>query len=211
MPYTPWSVIDGETSTHTKLNQLGANDAGFVDGTNFSDDILKSNHFADNAVWKRIGEAIAAGGETNLVANLTETMNTLRVIMYQKVSSPGNWGSRIRFNNDGSNNYSYRIENDWTNVTSISNFSGFGFGTQTTQGIRYADLEIDNLLNREKLVKMNGQYNNDGVAAGASYAPHDNQLAAKWTNETDLISAISLNSGVTGMDTGSGIIVFGRD
>jgi len=34
MAYTAWSVVYGEQPTAAKWNQLGANDAGFKDGTN---------------------------------------------------------------------------------------------------------------------------------------------------------------------------------
>lgn len=50
MSYTAWSVVFGEQPTAAKWNQLGANDAGFKDGTNFDDSIIDSRHYADGSI-----------------------------------------------------------------------------------------------------------------------------------------------------------------
>lgn len=50
MAYTAWSVVFGEQPTAAKWNQLGANDAGFKDGTNFDDSIIDSRHYVDNSI-----------------------------------------------------------------------------------------------------------------------------------------------------------------
>ena len=44
MAYTAWSVVFGEQPTAAKWNQLGQNDAGFKDGTNFDNTIIKRQH-----------------------------------------------------------------------------------------------------------------------------------------------------------------------
>ncbi len=44
MTYTAWSVVFGEQPTAAKWNQLGTNDAGFKDGTNFDDSIVQPKH-----------------------------------------------------------------------------------------------------------------------------------------------------------------------
>lgn len=44
MAYTAWSVVFGEQPTAAKWNQLGANDAGFRDGTNINNGAIKGNH-----------------------------------------------------------------------------------------------------------------------------------------------------------------------
>lgn len=46
MAYTTWSVVFGEQPTAAKWNQLGANDAGFKDGTNIDNDAILQRHIA---------------------------------------------------------------------------------------------------------------------------------------------------------------------
>lgn len=49
MAYTAWSVVYGEQPTAAKWNQLGTNDAGFKDGTNFDSGIIKTAHLGSAA------------------------------------------------------------------------------------------------------------------------------------------------------------------
>lgn len=53
MTYTAWSVVFGETPNATKWSQLGQNDAGFKDGTNFDDSIILPKHLltGNGADW----------------------------------------------------------------------------------------------------------------------------------------------------------------
>lgn len=50
MAYTAWSVVYGEQPTAAKWNQLGANDAGFRDGSNIDDDALIERHYSAGSV-----------------------------------------------------------------------------------------------------------------------------------------------------------------
>lgn len=60
MAYTAWSVVFGEQPTAAKWNQLGANDAGFKDGTNIDDDAIISRHIGDSQVLaQHLGVPIA--------------------------------------------------------------------------------------------------------------------------------------------------------
>jgi hypothetical protein len=49
MAYTAWSVVYGEQPTAAKWNQLGANDAGFKDGTNLDNNFLITRHLGSSA------------------------------------------------------------------------------------------------------------------------------------------------------------------
>lgn len=49
MSYTAWSVVFGEQPTAAKWNQLGANDAGFKDGTNMDNNFLITRHLGSSA------------------------------------------------------------------------------------------------------------------------------------------------------------------
>ena len=53
MAYTAWSVVFGEQPTAAKWNQLGANDAGFKDGTNIDSLAILTRHLADLNVTTR--------------------------------------------------------------------------------------------------------------------------------------------------------------
>lgn len=50
MAYTSWSVVFGEQPTAAKWNQLGANDAGFKDGTNIDDSAILTRHLNAKSV-----------------------------------------------------------------------------------------------------------------------------------------------------------------
>lgn len=50
MAYTAWSVVFGEQPTAAKWNQLGANDAGFKDGTNIDNNAIINRHIAEGVV-----------------------------------------------------------------------------------------------------------------------------------------------------------------
>lgn len=50
MAYTAWSVVYGEQPTAAKWNQLGANDAGFKDGTNIDAGAITNSLLASTAV-----------------------------------------------------------------------------------------------------------------------------------------------------------------
>jgi hypothetical protein len=214
MAYTAWSVVDGETSTDAKLNQLRDNDAGFVDGTNLSNDILTSRHFQDIAVWKRLGDIEALGGERQLDVDLHHAAKYLKVLVNMSCTG-GDWASAFIFNNDQAVNYAYWIESDFgqppTNLVSRPNF---GFGIQTQPGERDAIIDIVNLQNQYKIFQVEGQYNFE--LSGSSTQVHDNRLVGKWANNTSVISRISMftrgSSPSPGtFDAGTGFVVFGRD
>lgn len=50
MAYTAWSVVFGEQPTAAKWNQLGANDAGFKDGTNIDALAITNAKLANSAI-----------------------------------------------------------------------------------------------------------------------------------------------------------------
>jgi hypothetical protein len=56
MTYTAWSVVYGETPSATKWSQLGENDAGFKDGTNFDDQIIHDNHLNGDVCGSAISQ-----------------------------------------------------------------------------------------------------------------------------------------------------------
>lgn len=65
MAYTDWEVVAFEQPTAAKWNQLGENDAGFKDGTNFDDGIILERHIGDGEVTApKRSEVIKVGAFT---------------------------------------------------------------------------------------------------------------------------------------------------
>ena len=83
MAYTAWSVVFGEQPTAAKWNQLGANDAGFKDGTNIDSAAIITRHLASgitltNPVLNKYsvaGKTLLSIVQTNLASNYTSTAN----------------------------------------------------------------------------------------------------------------------------------------
>jgi len=74
MAYTAWSVVYGEQPTAAKWNQLGANDAGFKDGTNIDNLAILTRHLADaNVTSAKLAEAFFRGRKQ---ANTTNSAPT---------------------------------------------------------------------------------------------------------------------------------------
>lgn len=121
----------------------------------------------------------------------------------------GTISERHRYNSDSSNNYAFRRSiNGATDTTSVGDT---GIVTQsaslasdmTTQYI------ITNIANRQKILTGTA-INSD--TAGAGNAPNKVELVGKWNNTTSQINSILSNNAGTGdYDTGSEIIVFGKN
>lgn len=75
MAYTAWSVVYGEQPTAAKWNQLGANDAGFRDGSNFAlgNNVIPANALATNAIL--LGYADTASAQGSIVGTETDLTN----------------------------------------------------------------------------------------------------------------------------------------
>lgn len=90
MSYTAWSVVFGEQPTAAKWNQLGANDAGFKDGTNIDNLAILNRHIAAGVInaskldFSTFNVAQSSGVETSYVpANLVGfSATTMRIGYY---------------------------------------------------------------------------------------------------------------------------------
>lgn len=118
MAYTAWSVVFGEQPTAAKWNQLGANDAGFKDGTNIDAGAIITAKLADNGVTAAkiatgavlLGYNIASADqsgintvETDLTfANVTVTVptggrNVLLEMIIPTGNTSGGTADQVRF------------------------------------------------------------------------------------------------------------------
>ena len=79
MAYTAWSVVYGEQPTAAKWNQLGANDAGFKDGTNIDAGAINNTHIANTTIQSAkmkndaFSQVTAGRNTTQSVANNSAT------------------------------------------------------------------------------------------------------------------------------------------
>ena len=73
MAYTAWSVVFGEQPTAAKWNQLGANDAGFKDGTNIDSLAITTANLAAASVTP---DKLSLGGQNNFVFTDQSTSST---------------------------------------------------------------------------------------------------------------------------------------
>lgn len=73
MAYTAWSVVYGEQPTAAKWNQLGANDAGFKDGTNIDSLAITTAKLAAAAVTP---DKLGTGGNTASIQTSQATSST---------------------------------------------------------------------------------------------------------------------------------------
>lgn len=73
MAYTAWSVVYGEQPTAAKWNQLGANDAGFKDGTNIDNLAIVNRHIGNAAVMSKQAKLSIVGADGATVNPLPTT------------------------------------------------------------------------------------------------------------------------------------------
>lgn len=75
MAYTAWSVTTGETPSASKWNQLGANDAGFKDGTLIDPSTITPEKLLSGTgtswAWQSYTPTITSGGGSPTIGNGT--------------------------------------------------------------------------------------------------------------------------------------------
>lgn len=217
MSYTAWSVIFGETPSTAKWNQLGENDAGFRDGTNFLDDIVKSKHidWADTGSgdeggiwWEEVGRTTLSGAGDTITISSIAARKYLRLLI-SVIDTGGTISGRIIFNNDTAANYANRFStNGGADTTEVSNSSGIPFKTTVAEPST-ADIIVTNITAQEKLVT--GNSTSRGVA-GAAAAPNKMDISGKWINTSVQISRVDiLNTGSGDFAIGSELIVLGHN
>lgn len=217
MAYTAWSVVFGEQPTAAKWNQLGTNDAGFKDGTNFDNDIIKSKHMdwaatggGDNGGiwWEELGRhTLASGADVMTVSGFAARKYLL--VLVAVFQTGGTISGNMTFNNDTGNNYSDRNSTDGAaDATQTSVAAIFGTNTATAQTDKFSVHEIVNIANKEKLVISRVT----ASQAGAANAPNKRENAGKWANTSAQITRIDItNSGTGDFAAGSEIVVLGHD
>lgn len=116
MAYQDWSVVFGEQPSASKWNILGANDAGFNDGTGIGDDAILQRHIADNQIlpaqltsaarwWEELARTTRSTVGTSI--DVSFTAKKYLMILFNGVGS-GAIDSTFILNNDSGANYAFQ-------------------------------------------------------------------------------------------------------
>lgn len=208
MAYTAWSVVAFEQPTAAKWNQLGENDAGFKDGTNFDDDIIGKRHidWDDGIWWEELGRTTLGSAADVITLSSLTAKKYLRI--YVQLIASGAIDSALIFNNDTGANYAWRISTNG-GADSTSTGSTFVPGQTSATANQWLVFDVTNISAQAKQVI--GQVSNDG-ASGAGTAPVRREVSAKWHNVASQITRVDCTNAAGGSyDTGSQLVVLGHD
>lgn len=218
MAYTAWSVVYGEQPTAAKWNQLGTNDAGFKDGTNFDDDIIDSRHYAAGSIdyehlgtdifgWKVLADVVAGSTTTAISTGTVAAMSYLKIIAIVTPTG-GTLNIGIRFNNDSSTNYAERgSTNGGADATGVS-LNQINTKTAIDANHQLTIGEFENTQAKEKLGIMESV-----IRGGAGANAPDRKLGVyKWVNTSAQITRVDVvDTGGTGdIAAGSRLILLGK-
>jgi len=182
-----------------------------------------STDFGDNGAgipavsggWKEVARH-TLGSNTNPILASSIPDKKYYMVLYHTKHSSGSWNQpRIRFGNgstDAGGNYAHRYSFDFGSDTATATntyFLGWAADNDPNQplfGMFYAT----NISNKEKLVIHNAT---DIDASGTTDAPRAFEQVAKWTNTSNVIDRIELNSasGSSNFTSGDEIVVLGWD
>jgi hypothetical protein len=171
-----------------------------------------------------LGAGATGGGATSAWQELADVTTssagdvdtgtfTAKKYLWVQINSLGNGAvnNRMRFNNDSSGNYAYRVSGNGGSDSAVTTPSGIPFGNGNSQDPDNAfdNFFIINVAAKEKLVT--GETITD-EGTGAGNAPQRNEIVAKWDNTSAQINRINLvNTGSGNHSAGSTIKVWGFD
>lgn len=202
MAYASWSVVFGEQPSASKWNILGTNDAFFNTqvGSNFGSGTTST------VWWEELGRTtLGSAGDTISVTGLA-SRRYLRGIVF--TYSSGSIQQRITFNNDTGSNYCRTANGGGGADTTVTSTASQVLSGATSSPI-FSEFYVLNIAAQEKL--HHWECNERGTA-GAANTPVRREGLGKWVNTTDVISRVDiLNSSTGDFDTGSQLIILGRD
>ena len=183
-----------------------------------------SGDFASGSECVVLGAGATGGGATSAWQELADVTTssagdvdtgtfTAKKYLWVQINSLGNGAvnNRMRFNNDSSGNYAYRVSGNGGSDSTSTTPSGIPFGNGNTHDPDNAfdNFFIVNEAAKEKLIT--GETITD-EGTGAGNAPQRNEIAAKWDNTSAQINRINLvNVGSGNHSAGSTIKVWGFD
>ena len=160
------------------------------------------------SVWEEL-----ANVTTSTAGDVDTGTFTAKKYLWVQINSLGNGdvNNRMRFNNDSSGNYAYRVSGNGGSDSTSTTPSGipFGNGNSVSPDNAFDNFFIINTAAQEKLITGH-TITDEGTGAGN--APQRNEIVAKWANTSNQITRINLvNVGSGNHSAGSKITVWGFD
>ena len=216
MAYTAWSVVFGEQPTAAKWNQLGTNDAGFKDGTNFDNDIIKSKHLDWAAIgggdsggiwWEELGRHTLSSNANQMEVTAIPARKYLRFLIVA-IGTGGAVSVDMQFNNDVSaTSYGYAVSTQTGGADGSATTSRVVFDTNVTTTAKVF-CDAVNIANREKLIDGLCV---DGETLGGANIPTRRLVYGKWANTAAQISSVKVSTTSNNYASGSEIVVLGHN
>jgi hypothetical protein len=159
-----------------------------------------------NGYWQELASVTASGSSTNLSSGTISGKKYLWIECFQEGTSAD---LDITFNNDSGSNYSDRYSLDGSNGTRVSttrlrNWLHQGYAGQSS----FSNIFIINNASKEKLV-IGHSINTGGI--GSANDPNRGEWTGKWTNTSNQITEIDLDSTSGNFGTNSILKVWGAD
>lgn len=205
-------IADG-TITPAKLASDAVETAKLDDGAvttaKIANDAVTDDKLDYPRFWHEIGRTTLGTAGDTITVNSLPARKYLKVLVFA-IATGGTIGtSAFVFNNDTGSNYSRRVADNGAGDTSTTSQSSLYALTATAANNVYAEFDIINVSNQEKLVI--GHAIGSGTA-GAGNATARNDSGGKWANTSAQISRIDLTNGGTGdFAIGSEMVVLGHD
>lgn len=157
--------------------------------------------------WKELGRTtLSSAGDTITVDNLTSKDN---ILILSNLIPSGAVSGQLRFNNDSSSNYAYRISDNGGSDGSGGNDTQLYSYIGTTATQKFSVFSVINNATSEKLVMGDVI---DANTSGAGNAPNRRESFGKWANTSDSITRVDvLNHASGNFASGSEVVVLGCD
>ena len=166
--------------------------------------------------WKEVARHTLGSNANPILASSIPDKKYYMVLYHTKHSS-GSWNQpRIRFGNgstDAGSNYAQRYAFDYSSDTPTAPNTYFlgwaGSGNNPNQPL-FGMFYVANKSDKEKLVIHHAT---DNDATGTADAPRSVEQVAKWTNTSNVLDRIELNSasGSSNFTSGDEVVVLGWD
>lgn len=156
--------------------------------------------------WNKLGtDTLTSAGSTLTVTGFTDKTNIFMIAEGLGVTAGD---ETMQFNNDTGSNYSLRNSTNGGEGTLKNRveytFQRNGVGSVNDFFFAY----IVNVSSEEKLIIS---FSNQNTTAGAGTAPIRDEIVGKWTNTSNEITEIDVNSNSANLQTDSNLSVIGSD
>ena len=156
--------------------------------------------------WERLASVtLSSTGDTLSTGTFTAKKHLM--VSWTTIPS-GNANPKVRLNNDSGSNYTRRIQEDYGSDGTSTSLSEVGY-ERGNDDVVYANLNIINIANKEKLITSHSISNGGD---GAGNAPKSGEIIWKWVNTSDQVTRVDVINTANGdFAVGSTITVWGAD